>query len=47
MVEIIIGISCFAFVVTVMVTNIIKRKKGKYCTGDCSRCSSCNGSKDK
>ncbi len=42
MIEIFIGIGCFAFVVIVTVISIIKRKKGKCCNGDCSNCSSCN-----
>ncbi len=45
MIEIIIGIACFAIVVSVIVVNVINRKKGKCCSGDCSSCSSCKTNK--
>ena len=47
MVEILIAVCCSIFVVIVIVASIKKRKNGNYCSGDCSKCSSCNVKKDK
>ncbi len=43
--EILLIIACSVLVISVIVSSIIKRKKGNYCSGDCSNCSSCPSNK--
>lgn len=39
--EILLIVFCSVSVLGVIVKSIINRKKGKTCSGDCSKCSSC------
>lgn len=40
--EIILICACVAIVVGVVITSAIRKKQGKTCCGDCSKCCSCS-----